>query len=123
MKTNIRVFIFTFLMVTLGYVRTGNTGMPTNVDVPIKIVRSCEMQDDNACITKKFEQALGLNSMSTDDKLIIRYELAARYEFYDKDLIKAREMYLEIEKIDPNYGITLRCLKRLSSLISGFANR
>ena len=124
MKNTIQILMLTFLTITFGYVGTGNAEAPLNIDLPVSIIRSCEKQDDNICVTRKFEQALlESNSLSTEDKLIIQYELAARYEYYEGNLNKARNMYLEIERMNPNYGITQLCVKRLNRQISGLANR
>lgn len=124
MVKTIQVWMLTFLMITLGYAGMGNAEALLNTDLPVPLILSCERQDDNKCITKKFEQALvESSSLSTEDKLIIKYELAARYEYYESDLNKARNMYMEIAKTNPNYGITQLCIKRLNRQISDLANR
>ena len=122
-KTVIASFII-FLMLAAVHVGTGNAGAPLQTDVPVQIIRSCERQDDISCVTKKFEEALlESNSLGAEDRLTILYELAARYEYYQGDLRKARKMYLEIEKIDPDYGLTQQCIKKLNRKISGLAKR
>jgi len=116
-------FRLTLAVLIFGYVGMGEAGSQ-NTDFHVSIVRSCERQDDSACVTKKYEQALiESSSLSPEEKLLISYELAARYEYYDGDLKKARQMYLDIEKIDPKHGITGLCIKRLNRLISGLAKR
>jgi hypothetical protein len=118
-----KTLLFILVILTAGFVETGNAGGPSS-DLTISIIQSCDGQADRDCVIKKGEQALlQSNAMSTDDKLTIRYELAARYEYYNGDHKKARDMYLEIEKINPDYGITRLCIKRLNRLISGLANR
>jgi hypothetical protein len=124
MKIITQIWILTFFMITLGYTGRGNAETLLNTDLPVPLILSCERQDDNKCVTKKFEQALlESSSLSTKEKLIIKYELAARYEYYEADLNKARNMYMEIAKTNPNYGITQLCIKRLNRQLSGLANR
>lgn len=119
MMNIMKKWVLVLLICTLAYVGTGSAETSAGSDLPSRLILSCERQDDNRCVTRQLEQALLANNLDTENNLIVRYELAARYEYYEKDLNKARNMYLEIEKIRPNYGITKLCIARLNRQLNG----